>query len=355
MSLKVVGKKGGRNESKPVDRPEVGREVWRLDQFLKKDLEAPSQLLAPWLQAGDIWMVYSAAGVGKTHFALNVAWAVASGGRYLAWQAPEPQTVLYVDGEMAQAEMQERLENIVRAAERDHSGSIEQGLQSFYGYEATAQPPGQLFPDFGTREGLDVLLDQAQGKRLVVIDNLTTTTRTGSDNAAEDWWALQDALVELRKQNAAVLLVHHSNKSGLDQRGTSARDVILNGKIKLERPQNYNPMDGAKFVVEWEKHRRLSGVNVVSVQAHLQADPEGLPLWDYRLLDDTQHHELLRHLKSGDFGTWKEIAEHLKLSTGRVSQLKREAINDHGLFTAEEAAKWLQVGRETQLNEQPDF
>src|SRR5215217_2562002 len=44
-------------------------------------------LLGPWLRKQTLAMVHAWRGVGKTHFALGVAYAVASGGKFLKWQA----------------------------------------------------------------------------------------------------------------------------------------------------------------------------------------------------------------------------------------------------------------------------
>ena len=48
-------------------------------------------------------------GVGKTQVAIGIAHAVATGGAFLHWNAPLPRHVLYVDGEMPGADLQERL------------------------------------------------------------------------------------------------------------------------------------------------------------------------------------------------------------------------------------------------------
>lgn len=45
-------------------------------------------------------MIYAPRGVGKTHVALGIAYAVTSGGQFLGWQASKPRGVLYLDGEM---------------------------------------------------------------------------------------------------------------------------------------------------------------------------------------------------------------------------------------------------------------
>ena len=84
-----------------------------LGEFLQRDIPPLEQVLAPWLPMQGLTMVYAARGVGKTFFALNVAYAVASGGSFLNWSAPKPRGVLYIDGEMPAVAMQERLANIV--------------------------------------------------------------------------------------------------------------------------------------------------------------------------------------------------------------------------------------------------
>jgi putative DNA primase/helicase len=66
-------------------------------------------MLTPWLREKGTAMIYSPRGVGKTLLNLSAGYAIASGGTFLDWSAPEPRRVLYVDGEMTAVEMQHRL------------------------------------------------------------------------------------------------------------------------------------------------------------------------------------------------------------------------------------------------------
>jgi putative DNA primase/helicase len=250
--------------------------------------------------------------------------------------------------------LQRRLWGIHQAAHRDGNGDIEAAGKHFKGWAATYQSPGTVFPDLATEKGQRVLLQAAKGKALVVIDNLTTTMRTGEENEAKYWTTMQDSLVELRKRGTAVLLVHHSNKAG-DQRGTSAKRVILNGEIKLEPVDDHAPTTGAAFMIRWPKHRGLTGEDVPDMEARLGKDISGLPLWEYSRLDATRHQELIRLARSGDYGSQSELAEAMGLSRGRITQLKREAIK-FGLFTAREFNGWLSDGKAAQeLEPSPDF
>ena len=66
-------------------------------------------LLDPLLPEQSIILVAAAAGTGKTFFAMEIAYAVATGGKFLDWEAPEPAGVLYVDGELPLNLLQERI------------------------------------------------------------------------------------------------------------------------------------------------------------------------------------------------------------------------------------------------------
>ena len=49
-------------------------------------------------------------------------------------------------------------------------------------------------------------------------------------------------------------MLHHMNKTG-GQRGTSGREDNLDISILLEKPSDYVPEDGARFVVNFTKAR----------------------------------------------------------------------------------------------------
>ncbi len=52
--------------------------------------------MSPWLLSQSLNMVYAWRGVGKTHFSMNVAYAVASGGSMFGrWQADKPCRLAY--------------------------------------------------------------------------------------------------------------------------------------------------------------------------------------------------------------------------------------------------------------------
>ena len=67
---------------------QTGFVVDDLASFIQLELPPREHIMSPWLPMQGLAMFYAARGVGKTFFALNVAYAVASGGSYLGWSAP---------------------------------------------------------------------------------------------------------------------------------------------------------------------------------------------------------------------------------------------------------------------------
>ena len=83
--------------------------VLSLEEILTIEVPERTFLLEPWLPSQGLAMIYAERGVGKTWFALGGALAVASGKKFMVWNAPHPRGVLYIDGEMPLAMLKERI------------------------------------------------------------------------------------------------------------------------------------------------------------------------------------------------------------------------------------------------------
>ena len=68
--------------------------------LMERDLPQTGEILGSVLASDSSALVYGPAGVGKSFFALGLAWAAASGGSFLGWRAPKPHRVHFVDGEL---------------------------------------------------------------------------------------------------------------------------------------------------------------------------------------------------------------------------------------------------------------
>ncbi len=273
-------------------------------------------ILSPWLNSQDLCMVYAARGIGKTHFALAIAFAVATGTNFLKWNADRPRKVLYLDGELPGVVLQQRL--AMHCPEKEpEKGYFKVWTPDLLGLDEDAP----AMPDLSTLEGQKVINSQIEpDTALVVIDNLSACCRTGRENEGESWLPMSAWLSYLRRRGIAVLLVHHAGKNG-GQRGTSKKEDLLDISIALERPKDYLPEQGAAFTAEFTKARHLKGSEAESLEIVLGGTEDNAE-WTWRTVELSTFDRVVALTNEGlkPF----EIVSELQINKSSVSRhLKR--------------------------------
>jgi len=303
------GNGGEKKQAKPPLR------VVTIGQLVSMDLPPRENLLSPWLPVQGLAMVYAPRGIGKTFFALNVAYALASGGEFLCWHAVQAQPVLYIDGEMPVISMQERLSSIITMHKAEAN---EDALRII-----TPDLQGDAFmPDLATIEGQQAIELFLEGVKLIVIDNISTLCRSGRENESEGWVTVQEWALRQRSAGRSVLFVHHAGKGG-NQRGTSKREDVLDTVINLKRPIDYNPSEGASFEVHFEKARGFSGEDAEPLSCRLGHDEHNNLAWLYRRLEDTTFDKVVTLINEGL--SQAEIASELDINKSNVSRHVKNA------------------------------
>jgi putative DNA primase/helicase len=284
-----------------------------LGAFLALELQPREMVLEPILPTQGLAMLYSWRGVGKTHVALGIAYAVASGGSFLRWRAPKQRRVLYVDGEMPGHVMQERVATLVKADGGAPTGNL-------FLVSGDRQEPGAM-PNLSKRAGQRKIDEWIARERieLVVIDNVATLCHLAQDNEAGSWLPMQSWLLTLRRRGVSVLLVHHAGKSGA-QRGTSTREDVLDTSIRLVRPADYQPSEGCRLEVHYEKARGLFGKDAEPFEARLELR-DGRPAWTIRDIEDANLARA-RELYAGGASV-RGIAEEIGVSRSVAHRLKQ--------------------------------
>lgn len=281
--------------------------------FLAREFPPRSNLLSPWLPSQGLAMVYAYRGIGKTHFALGVAYAVASGGSFLGWQAPAPVGVLYIDGEMPGPVMQERLSAIITSNDKEPAAP-------FILLTPDLQPEGM--PRIDTEEGQaaieSILTDEI---KLIVVDNISTLSGA-KENDGDGWGPIQGWALKQRAVGRSVLFVHHSGKGGA-QRGTSRREDVLDTSIALRRPVDYEPDQGAVFEIHFEKARGIHGEDVKSIEATLVTDDHGHMIWRTRTVENSTFDRVVALLNEGM--SQNDIATELGINKSSVSRHAKKA------------------------------
>ena len=246
-----------------------------IGELLTREFPPMEPLLAPWLCKQHLSMVYAWRGVGKTHFGLGVAYAVAGGGQFLKWQAEKPRRVVYIDGEMAGAAIKARIAAIVESSPNEHEPPE--------GYFRIITPDAQALPlpDLASLDGQAALTPHIEDAELIVVDNLSSLMRSGAENEGESWVPVAEWALSMRKRGKAVLFIHHAGKSNT-QRGSSRREDLMDVVIKLDHTKDYNPEMGAAFTVKFEKARHLSGDDARDIEAALTVDAPRKQVWTWK-------------------------------------------------------------------------
>lgn len=284
-------------------QPENALRPLNIRELLSMQIPPREFLLSPWLPSQGLAMIYAPRGIGKTMVALGLSYAVATGGKFLGWQATKPRRVVYLDGEMPLIAMQERMARIVQTSDTQPDADF---------FQLVSPDMQERGFNLATEEGRKRLEPLLESTELVVVDNISTLASFGRENESESWLPLQEWALDLRRRGISVLFIHHAGKGG-GQRGTSRREDVLDTVIALRRPKDYDPRNGAQFEVHFEKARGLMGEDAAPFCAQLTEDG-----WTMQKLDAVREGQILA-LKAEGLSQ-REIAVELGTSAATVNR-----------------------------------
>ena len=272
---------------------------------MARDLPPRHFLLEPLLPEQSIILVAAAAGTGKTFFAMEIAYAVATGGKFLDWVAPKPAGVLYVDGELPLNLLQERIRLLHQ---------VHKHLPNNFNLLARDEQQKGI-PCLSTPEGQEFIEQALQpDTKLIVLDNISTLVRSGLENESRSWQPIQDWTLEMRLRGYSILLIHHTGKSG-DQRGTSSRIDTPDGAIKLTPLEVPVDEDTTCMLLTYIKPLRHARKSKQTEQRKLTMT-DGV--WKWEAAEISNRERITELLEAN----WKqsEIARELGISASAVCQ-----------------------------------
>ncbi len=227
------------------------------------------------------------------------------------------------------------------------------------------QDGGVQFPSITERAGQDFVLAQLKAHEvdLVVLDNFSTLGEVEDENSASSFNAIQQFLLQLKVQQVATMLVHHTGKAGDNFRGSSKLAATFETIIQLEqaevtyrknagyesRPQNVVHGE-ARFRVRWDKVRAGSKTPPRPIVARLVTkgpDEFGGQIvseWQYETIALDRLDEIGLLLPQGEFATQKEIADHFGVSPRMAGKYLERGI-ELGLWTEETISRGLGLGK----------
>lgn len=264
-------------------------------EFLEKEIQPQQSILHPIIPEKGLVMIHAPRGIGKTQVSLWIAYVVASGQSMFSnkWTCEKPRKVLFVDGEMPEAALQERLKRIVISTEKELEEPNNLRI-----INPNFQDCG--IPDLMTQEGQRKIEEHLDGVDLIIFDNMSALFTSGKENEAESWVPIQGWLLSLRKRGIAVLFIHHTGKNG-NQRGTSKKEDLLDTVILLEKPKDYDPKEGARFQIHYEKARNFYGKEANSFEVTLKQKNINSQeyYWEVRELEDVEYEKIIELHKQG--------------------------------------------------------
>jgi hypothetical protein len=274
------------------------------DDFIARELPERTPYVrdkatgATFLYQASLNELWAYRGQGKSVVANALINLLVDGGEWLNFSCEGSKKVLLVDGELPQAQLQERLKEFVGKA----AGQLK-----------ILSPELSEFPNLSVPAEQEKFLDQIRhfDPEVLVFDTLTRCFRFDTNDPVA-WLAVNDFLIRLRTAGYCVLLIHHAGKNGT-QRGRTDGDDNLDVSVKLDRPYGWQAGDGLAFTWTWEKVRH--GGHLPDFQAAYQ---DGR----WTLTEDERLPEVIKMLQNGD--SQRKIATALDLNQSSVSRMLKK-------------------------------
>ena len=220
-----------------------------------KELE---YVLKPIIPENSITLAYSTYGIGKSFAALSFAYAITQGVDVCdRLKLNNAGKVFYIDSEMGEETMKERLAYMERIYGADKS---KQENFLWYSVSSEAHLKTLNLEDQQDQNLVDKMLKNAENSgtknlpvSLLVLDNISTLTSGSNTHSA--WMKIFSWLYRL-KPNCSVLILHHENRAG-GYLGTVLKGITVDCKIHLE-PVEIKTRE-VEFRLVVEKGRRIYG------------------------------------------------------------------------------------------------
>ena len=290
--------------------------------FIEFPIPQKRKILNPWLYEQSIHLISGWRGTGKTWLGLSLFDTITRGETLGPWGTETPVPALYLDGEMAGFDVQDRVKQLNLSSKTQRKAPL-YIYSDAYANSLGIPRASLLKPKW--REFIKNYLVEG-GVKLFGVDNISSLAPGSDENSKFDWDPINQWLLEMRFLGIATILFHHTGKEGT-QRGTSAREDNVDCSIVLQRPHDYMPEQGAKFIVKFKKSRvPMKDLALMADVEFILTEVDGRLQWVWGPVKRKNQIEILRMIDEGV--KQDDIAKSLGVDKGYVSRVKIKAIKD---------------------------
>ncbi len=295
------------------DNKSIAGSIVKSTDFVSLELPAKRIILDPWLTEQSLTLISGWRGTGKTWFALSLLDAISKRLAFGPWETETPVKTLYLEGEMASQDVQQRAKELDMGVGAEHVYIYSDSYASSLGI-----PRANLLCEKWQQSIKQYMIDK--NIKLWVCDNIASLASGLDENSAEAWGPVNTWLLGLRFAGISTILLHHTGKSG-EQRGTSHREDNLDNSIILKQPENYEITDGCRFIAEFKKNRVVSKDQFMLTELEFTYS-DGK--WSYATVKGKNQNEVMKLLDEGH--TQSEVSDSLGISKGQVSKIRKKAV-----------------------------
>jgi putative DNA primase/helicase len=272
------------------------------------------------LETGDLALVYSKPGVGKSLLGGCIAALAVSGGSFLdKWRATAPYSTFILDTEMHLKTFEERL--------RDDF--VFQGFEDIpdRNFKFFNRSSGSgIIPDICNARDREELSQVFEGSQLVILDSISYMFRSGDDNAAQSWAPINEWLSDLRTRHTVIAL-YHANKANEFRGSSKIADVY--DSIWALGPLGKTETSTSLYMQN-EKDRNNNWGAKKAIGLTRNTPSSGKPLWELCSVSrNPKRDQAIEMMMDGI--SQKDIAEKLGVSKSTISKMKTQAVFDGDL------------------------
>lgn len=302
-------------------------------EMLNTDYPEPRRFLTPFINEDTLTMIYAAAGVGKSWLSLLIAMALTrSKGMQLNFSSlhvVEQCGVVVIDAEMSRYDLKQRISKLAGPLGEENENTPLTLITSEDIIETVDTPIN--IDDIGWRNSIYLYMKNNPHYKVLILDNLSSLSGGNSESSREAIAPINQWLLSLKRLGIAVLIIHHSSKSG-GYRGHSSRIDNLNTVINLTRLKK---TDELHFEVNFDKTRaaKPGDANSFILEANPHPDNPDWLNWNWynkenentssgNKVDEIMAYLMLNKVKQ------QKVAQHFKICQSTVSNCRQKAINE---------------------------